>query len=262
MRRIFKPLSRFGFTPREREALAKAGVRTPEQLWEKAAENPAQALAELSTATQLTPARLVDALAEGGKAEAKPARGNPIVRHWLDITVLAGVTLVVFLARQEPPRRERPVAQLLAAVPAFHVLRDTDITDTTTLPTKGAVRRDVLPGRVTLRPMKAGEPVTEGDLGPRTSPDALAGRAIVSLSMHPARTAAAPHPGARMGMVLSPRVPGSGAGAVLQDVLVLHAAQTDSTLQIVAALPRADLPVVAALAGSSDLYLVAAPATP
>jgi hypothetical protein len=262
MRRIFRPLDAFGFTDEEREALAKAKLLTPEQLWEKAAETPADPLAELSTATTLTPDRLKMALAKAGKAEVWPARGNWIARHWLDVAVLAGVVLVEALARQDPPRRDVPRAQLLTSVPAFHVLRDTDVTDTTTVPPRGAVRRDVLPGQLTLRPMKAGEPVTAADLGPRLAPDALAGRAVLSLSTLPARAAAAPQAGSRVGVVLSPRAPGTGGGAVLRDVLVLSTAQTDSTLRVVVAVPEADLSTAAALLGSSDVHLVTSPSAP
>jgi hypothetical protein len=260
MRRIFGPLSGFGFTRTERDALAQAKLRTAEDLWEKAAEKPATPLTELSSATQLSQARLKVALSEGGRYWAMPMRASWVVRHWLDLAVIIGLAVMIGLIRRDPPKpRTVPVAQALVPVGAFQVLRDVHVTDSTRKPSAGAGRRDGLPGRVALRPLKAGEAVTEADLGPRMAPDALVGRAVLSLSTLPARAPALPQAGSRVGVVLSPRTPGTGGGVVLRDVLVLSAAQTDTTLRVVVAIPEADLPAAAALLGNSDVHLVASP---
>lgn len=242
--------------------LAAVQLHTPEDVWKKAAENPAEPLAALSGATGLTSERLKTALTDGGRAAAIPMRGNWLARHWLDLAVLGVIALVIALARRDPPKsRTALVAQALVPVGAFQVLRDVHVTDSTRVPSTGAGRRDGLPGRITLRPLMAGEAVTEADLGPRMAPDALVGRAVLALSTLPVQSPVVPQEGSRVGVVLSPRASGAG-GVVLRDVLVLSATQTDSALRMVVALAEADLPAVAALLGNSDVHLVASPHAP
>jgi hypothetical protein len=248
------------------EALAAEMGIPVEQLREALDPEPDQPLAKLSADTGLPIERLRGVLAAGIGTQGRRvphARPGWASRHWLDLVVLCGAAVVIGLARRDPPKpRSAPVAQALVPVGAFQVLRDVHVTDSTRAPSAGAGRRDGLPGRVTLRPLKAGEAVTEADLGPRMAPDALAGRAVLSLSTLPARAPALPQAGSRVGVVLSPRTPGTGGGAVLRDALVLSVAATDSTLRVVVAVPEADLPAAAALLGNSDVHLVASPPAP
>ncbi|HYR06329.1 MAG TPA: hypothetical protein VEQ60_01095 [Longimicrobium sp.] len=250
----------YDFSDDEAAALRTAGIDGVPALWARAAKDPEEPLERLSEGTGINLKRLRKVLAGGAERKVPPARGSLLSRHWLDLVVLCGVALVVGLALRDPPKpRTAPVAQALVPVGAFQVLRDVHVTDSTRAPSTGTGRRDGLPGRVTLRPLKPGEAVVEADLGPRMAPEALAGRAVLSLSTLPARAPAPPQAGSRVGVVLSPRTPGTGGGAVLRDVLVLSVAQTDTTLRVVVAVPEADLAPAAALLGSSDVHLVASP---
>jgi hypothetical protein len=249
----------YDFSDEEAAALRKAGIDGVPALWAHAAKDPEEPLERLAKSTGINPERLRKVLAGGAERKVPPARSGLLSRHWLDLVILCGVAVVIALALRDPPKpRTVPAAQALVPVGAFQVLRDAHVTDSTRKASTGAGRRDGLPGRVTLRPLKAGEAVAEADLGPRMAPDALAGLAVLSLSTLPARAPAVPQEGSRVGVVLSPRTPGTG-GAVLRDVLVLSAAQTDTTLRVVVAVPEADLPLAAALLGSSDVHLVASP---
>lgn len=257
---MFDGFRGYGFDAAEAQALRGAGIKNADALWARAAQKPDAPLEQLAADTGIGVVRLREALGAGAHRGVPAARPGPLSRHWLDALVLLGALLVLALVTREPPKpRQAAFAQLRAPVAAFQVLGDADARDTSAVAPKGALSADAVQGRVALRSMRPGEPVTEADLGPRMAPDALAGRAVLALSTTPERAPMLPRAGARVGIVLSPRAPGAGAGAVLRDVLVLSATQTDSALRFVVALPEADVAAVSALAGISDLHVLATP---
>jgi hypothetical protein len=248
------------------EALAAEMGISVEQLREALDPDPDQPLAKLSADAGLPVQRLREVLAAGTGTQRRrvpQARPGWASRHWLDIVLAGGLALIAWLAlTPEKPEKREPFAKTLGPVAAFQVIRPADITETTAVAPDSAVRRKIAHGRVVLRDLKAGEPVTSADLGPPLPPEALAGRAILALSTRPAHAPVSPRAGSRVGVVLSPHPPGGGTGAIIRDVLVLSAARTDSTLRVVVAVPEADLSAAAALLGSSEVHLVASPPAP
>ena len=257
-----KPFRGFGFDQAEQQALAKAGITDEAALWAAAARDPGQALVALGDATGLDPERLAVPLATGASREVKPARGSPLARHWLDLLLLAGLALLAWLAFVREPPGTAKASYLRASEPvaAFQVLTRTQLGDTLARPPKDAVTTlAAAEGRVVLRALKRGDAITAADLGPSVPRAALAGRSVLSLTTPAARTPVVPRAGDRVTLLLSSRAPGAVSGAVLRDALVLSAAPKDSVVSLVVALPRGDLPTVAALLGSSEVHVVSAP---
>lgn len=248
------------FRPEEQEKLRAAALPDDVAVWHAAGTRPDAPLEHLGTKSGIPVARLRDVLAEGGRREVRPARGGGLSRHWLDVVLVGTLAMVAWLALRDPPRPAEPRhVRARGVIAAFQVLNASQLADTTAPAPEGAVAEVAdAAGRVVLRTLAAGQPVTEAHLGPRLPAGALEGRAVMALAAAPTPPDAQPRPGTTVGLLLTPRAPG-GAGAVLADALVLSATRADSALNLLVALPRTDLPTAAALLGNAEVHVVATP---
>lgn len=252
------PFGGLGFSAAEREALRIAGLGTADDVWEAAARDPGQPLAGLAAASGIPAARLREVLAHAARSHVAPAPGGLAARHWLDAVLVAGVVLVVWLALRDAPRPAEPRhVRARGPIAAFQIVDAERLADTTAPAPPDAVPTVAgAAGRVALRAVADGHPLTEANLGPRVPPGAIAGRAVLALSAALPPPGVQPRPGTFVGLMLTPRNP-AGRGALLPDVLVLSAARSDTALGLVVALPRDHLPTAASLLGSSDVHVVA-----
>jgi hypothetical protein len=254
------PFGTLDFNAEEQARLRAAGLADDAAVWDAAGTRPEEPLAHLAAESGIDRARLRSVLAAAGLREVRPARGGVASRHWLDAVLVGAVVLVGWLAVREPPRPAEPRhVRARGVIAAFQVLDASQLADTTAPAPAGVV--ESLPdaaGRVVLRSVAPGQPIRKRDLGPRLPPGALDGRAVMALSAAPTPPDAQPRPGARVGLLLTPRAPG-GTGAVLPDALVLSATRADSALSLLVALPRADLATAAALLGSAKVHVIATP---
>lgn len=247
-------------TAAEQQQLRDAELQDDADVWEAAGSGREAPLAHLAAETGIPVPRLRRVLWDAGQREVTPARGSVLSRHWLDAVLVAAVLLVGWLALREPPRPAEPRhVRARGVIAAFQVLSPSQLMDTAAAAPEGAVTAPAdAVGRVLLRTLAAGQPLTEAHLGPRLPPDALRGRAVMALAAAPTPPDAQPRSGTVVGLMLTPRAPGA-PGAVLRNVLVLQATRADSALNLLVALPQADLATAAALLGSAEVHVVATP---
>lgn len=253
------PFRGLDFTPDERAALRKAKFPDAAAVWAAAGDGSVQPLGRLVERSGIPAARLQEVLARAGQRALRPSRTGLIARHWLDAVLLGGAMLFAWLALREPPRPgEARHLRASGTIAAFSVMDTAWLADSVAPAPADAIGagRDAQ-GRVLLRTLAAGEPLTEAHLGPRLPADALTGRSVLSVAARPTPKGAQPRVGTRIGLMLAPREAG-GAGAVIRDALVLSATAGDSALNLLVALRAADLATAAALLGNADVHVVAA----
>ncbi|HEX6042638.1 hypothetical protein [Longimicrobium sp.] len=252
------PFRNLDFEAAEQEQLRQAELPDDVAVWEAAGTRPEEPLAHLEAESGIGRARLRTVLADAGLREVGSTRGGVVSRHWLDAVLVGAVVLVSWLALREPahPSRSRHV-RTREAIVAYQVLDASQLADTTAPAPTGAIASiPTAAGRIVLRTIPKGQAVRKDDLGPRLAAGAMDGRAVMMITVAP--TDAQPRPGTHVGLMFTPRTPGS-TGAVLPDALVLAATRADSALNLLVALRQADLATAAALLGNAEVHVVATP---
>lgn len=248
----------------EISGLRRDGLGTVEALCERIARNGFDATVDPLEVSPRTVRRALarHALREGaGRTRSGLARARGMFAAALPEALLVGAAvLLAVLGVRAVGVPERHVVAT-RDLPAFHLVAPADVEARAAHADFGTLRSGhQAAGRILLRAVAAGEPLSSAGLSRVRFPDprALHERRIVSLAVVP-HTLRLAVPAGRADLVLSPRgtVPAGGADhALVRDVIVLDVRETADAASVVVAVRDADAPVLGRLLGRSDVYVV------
>lgn len=251
--------------------LAGQGIRTTGDLWEATGPKSSGAK-KLAQKVGLAEADLVDILAEAAR-EPEPESGDfgPRFKFWLGNywpeALALGLVLILLglLVGNAVRPRDTVVVEAAAALPAFHIIRDSDVKVVKRYKTYGsfAAEPEVV-GRYLLRQAAPEDILLSSHLGARAAtPEELSGRALLSVPVRGGAISPTLSPPARVRLLFSPRERDDKAAAApplvettVEDVLVLAVRrEADASSVVVAVREGDDLAKATSLLGTSDVFL-------
>jgi hypothetical protein len=242
--------------PLVRDWLREAKIKTTFDLWQSIGTDFCKGVGRVARKTRIDRPLLLSVL---GAGLTQDERWRPTFREVVAVLFLLAVGLLAVLRIAEAAGLDFPFPALAVSIkqvvvkgdlPAFREITGNDLAEEIKPSTEeGLTDRQKAVGRYLLHPLRKGDVLHTGDLGPSR----IQARWIVSLSLPSARLGALAERGADVRLILSPRR-GTAHGAVEAKATILDVQRNGETALVTVAVPDDQRASIAAALATSEVF--------